>query len=95
VDKPCKVIASARFEKQLKKLPRFIQEAALIWVETVEDHGIRQTRKLKGYHDELLSGERKGQRSVRLNRAYRLFYTEDNRGALHLITIEEINKHEY
>ena len=95
LEKLCKVISSDRFEKQLRKVPRFIQEAVLIWVESVETLGIRETRKLKGYHDEPLSGNRRGQRSVRLNRAYRLFYTEDARGAFHLITIEEVNKHEY
>jgi len=95
VDKPCKVVGSARFEKQLKKMPHFIQGAALIWVETVEGMGVRAARKMKGYHDEPLAGERRGQRSVRLNRAYRLFYTEDASGELHLITIEEVNKHDY
>ncbi len=95
MDKLTKVVASARFEKQLRKIPKFIQEAAAIWVETVESIGIRECRKIKGYHDEPLRSDRLGQRSVRLNKAYRLFYTEDNKGALHIVTIEEINKHDY
>ena len=36
--------------------------------------GLRETRKIKGYHDEPLQGDRKGQRSIRLNKAYRAFY---------------------
>jgi proteic killer suppression protein len=93
--KACKVLSSSRFEKQLKKLPFYIKEAALIWVQTVESIGIAPTRQLRGYHDEPLRGDRQGQRSVRLNRAYRLFYTEDDSGMMHLITIEEVNKHDY
>jgi len=86
---------SDRLKKQLKKLPKFINEAVLIWISTVEKIGIRETRKLKGYHDEPLKGSRRGQRSVRLNKAYRLFYTEQDYGLIDLITIGEVNKHGY
>ncbi|OFZ61096.1 MAG: hypothetical protein A2381_16430 [Bdellovibrionales bacterium RIFOXYB1_FULL_37_110] len=93
--KICKVLTSKKFEKQLKAIPSYIKEAALIWVNTVEDLGIFEVRKLKGYHDEALRGNRLGQRSVRLNRSYRLFYSEDSSGSIHLITIDEVNKHDY
>ncbi|OGQ34799.1 MAG: hypothetical protein A3F16_02060 [Deltaproteobacteria bacterium RIFCSPHIGHO2_12_FULL_43_9] len=93
--RPSKVLTSKNFEKQLKKLPKFINEAVLIWISTVEEIGIRETRKLKGYHDEPLKGSRRGQRSVRLNKAYRLFYTEQDYGLIDLITIDEVNKHGY
>ena len=93
--RPSKVLTSKNFEKQLKKLPKFINEAVLIWISTVEKIGIRETRKLKGYHDEPLKGSRRGQRSVRLNKAYRLFYTEQDYGLIDLITIGEVNKHGY
>ena len=93
--RPSKVLTSKNFEKQLKKLPHFINEAILIWVTTVEEVGIRETRKLKGYHDEPLKGSHRGQRSVRPNKAYRLFYTEQDCGLIDLITIDEVNKHEY
>jgi toxin HigB-1 len=93
--RPSKVLTTKKFEKQLSKLPHYIKEAILIWISTVEELGIRETRKLKGYHDEFLRGQRAGQRSVRLNRAYRLFYTEQDYGLIDLITIDEVNKHEY
>lgn len=93
--KPCEVYTSRKFEKQLKKLPKYIKEAALVWIASVEEEGIREVRKLKGYHDEPLKGERKGQRSIRLSRGYRLFYEEDDRGYITIITILEVNKHEY
>ena len=64
------ILASKLFEKQLKKLPKYIKEAALVWIASVEKEGIQDIRKIKGYHDEPLKGDRSGQRSVRLNKAY-------------------------
>ena len=64
-----------------------------MWVETVRRIGIRETRRLPGYHDEPLLGRRRGQRSIRLNRAYRAIYTETIEGLKR--TVIEVNKHEY
>lgn len=80
-------------EKQLTKLPRNIKEALRYWAETIERIGLREVRKLSGYHDEPLKGDRKGQRSVRLNKAYRAIYIETNESIE--ITVIEVNKHEY
>ena len=90
-----RILTSKKFEKQLKRLPIIIKDAVLIWINTVENLGLREVRKIKGYHDEPLKGTRTGQRSVRLNKAYRLFYSEDDSGTIHLIVIEEVNEHEY
>ena len=49
----------------------------------------------KGFHDEPLKGKRQGQRSVRLNRAYRAIYVEHETGEVELIEVLEVNKHEY
>ena len=48
-------------------------------------------------HDELLTGERKGQRSIRLSKAYRAFYIEYDilEGNINIIEVTEVNKHEY
>lgn len=80
-------------EKQLKRLPKNIKEALRYWAVSVEKYGIREIRKLPGYHDEPLKGDRKGQRSVRLNKAYRAIYVETKEGIE--ITVIEVNKHEY
>lgn len=93
--KQCQVFLSRTFEKQLKKVPSFIKEAVAIWVASAESEGLTEIRKAKGYHDELLKGTRKGQRSVRLNRAYRLIYTENNSGIVTIILLLEVHKHEY
>ena len=95
MDKSSKVWITKFAEKQLSKLPKNIVAAYYTWVGTVELDGIRSTRKLSGYHDEPLKGERRGQRSVRLNKAYRVIYEETESGNLILIAVQEVNKHEY
>lgn len=92
-----KVVLSSRAEKDLKRLPANIITKLIIWVETIERIGLRKTRKLKGYHDEPLKGKRQGQRSVRLNKAYRAIYQERKCGEIELNFIEilEVNKHDY
>jgi len=37
------------FEKQLSKCPWYIREKALVWIDTVETHGIREVRIRPGY----------------------------------------------
>lgn len=81
--------------KQLPKLPRHIRAALDAWRDAVERDGIAVTRKRPGYHDEPLKGDRAGQRSVRLNRAYRAIYVESETEELIVIAIVEVNKHDY
>jgi proteic killer suppression protein len=57
--------------------------------------GLTEVRKLSGYHDEPLKGTRKGQRSIRLNRAYRAIYVEHEGGKIHIVEVIEVSKHEY
>jgi proteic killer suppression protein len=84
-----------KVEKQLKKLPHFVVFKLLTWAKSVETKGIREIRKIPGYHDEPLKGQRFGQRSIRLSKGYRAIYTEMTDGEINLIAIEEVNKHEY
>jgi proteic killer suppression protein len=59
----------------------------------VGSKGLAEVMKSPGFHDEPLKGERRGERSVRMNKAYRLIYRmiEDR---VH-IELLEVNKHEY
>lgn len=91
----CVVTISKFAEKQLRKIPAQIRENLYIWARSVELKGIREVRKLKGYHDEPLKGDRQGQRSIRLNRAYRAIYEESSDGEVSLIGVMEVSKHEY
>jgi len=64
-------------------------------VKAVEEDGMAEVRKLKGFHDEPLKGDRKGQRSVRLNKAYRAIYRETSSDEIEIAEVLEVNKHEY
>ena len=90
-----KVTWGKSVEKQLNRVPETIVRKFRIWVALVEESGLVTTRKFKGFHDEPLKGQRKGQRSVRLNSAYRAIYVEHGMGEIELIEVVEVNKHDY
>lgn len=81
--------------KELRKLPQFIVRKLNKWAHDVEKLGIGEVRKIPGYHDEPLHGQRKGQRSIRLSKAYRAIYIEYEEGQIKIISVEEVTKHEY
>jgi proteic killer suppression protein len=82
--------------KDLKKLPRFLLVKLDKWKRTIELVGLEETKKIPGYHDEPLYGDRKGQRSIRLNQAYRAFYiVSKETKEVRILEIIEVNKHEY
>lgn len=87
------IIIRHKAQKQLAKLPNHIVKKFQMWSEQVEMIGIIEVRKIPGYHDEPLHGDREGQRSVRLSKAYRAFYIEH--GDQVIIEVIEVNKHEY
>jgi proteic killer suppression protein len=88
-----RVSRSKTFEKQLTRVPDSIRKKVIFWVFLVETNGLSEVMKSPGFHDEPLKGERKGQRSVRMNRAYRLIYhvIQDR---IH-IQLLEVHKHDY
>ncbi|WP_151193929.1 type II toxin-antitoxin system RelE family toxin [Cysteiniphilum sp. JM-1] len=82
-------------QKQIKVLPKQVVLKLRTWVMQVESLGMRRVMQIKGYHDEPLQGNRKGQRSIRLNKAYRAFYRKLPNGEVEVIEVFEINKHKY
>ncbi|MCP3679902.1 MAG: type II toxin-antitoxin system mRNA interferase toxin, RelE/StbE family [Gammaproteobacteria bacterium] len=93
-----KVNLSKQAKKNIDKAPDYIAIKFQAWVEAVAEEGLMVVRKRKGYHDEPLKGERRGQRSIRLSRAYRAIYEikkMDGREYLQFIEVKEVNKHEY
>lgn len=84
-----------KVQKQLSKVPSYVVDKLMAWALSVEMKGLREVRKIPGYHDEPLKGQRQGQRSIRLTKAYRAIYSEDHDGTVNLIILEEVNKHEY
>ena len=86
---------SAKATKDLKKIPLPIVIKLQAWIDDVGYRGLTAVRRIPGYHDEPLKGKRKGQRSIRLNIAYRAIYKIDKSGVAYFIQIEEVTKHEY
>jgi proteic killer suppression protein len=89
------VVISKLAQKQLRKVPAHVARKLAIWVETVEHDGLEEVRSVPGYHDEPLHGERKGQRSIRLSRAYRAIYEIRGDGSIDFVSVEEVTKHDY
>jgi proteic killer suppression protein len=61
----------------------------------VNKAGLEETRKRPGWHDEPLVGDRKGQRSIRLNKQWRAIYTIKCNGQIEFIEVKEGTPHEY
>lgn len=89
-----KVLLTKKALKDLHTIPKFINDKLEMWIATVEEVGIEETRKVPGFHDEPLKGKRKGQRSIRLNRSYRAIYVISPRSVL-CVEVIEVNKHDY
>ena len=91
------VTYSKQADKDISKLQKHLLIKLRKWAKSVKENGILETRKIKGYHDEPLKGNRKGQRSIRLSKGYRAFYTEYDNGSIELnyIEVDEVNKHDY
>ncbi len=64
-------------QKQFKKLPIHIRQALRTWANLINAYGIESMRKVSGYHDEPLKGQRINQRSSRLSKGYRVIYQEE------------------
>ena len=90
-----RVKLTRRAEKQVLKLPARVGKKLRTWVVFVRRVGLEEVRKIPGFHDEPLVGPRRGTRSIRLSRGYRAIYRIVRDGDAELISIEEVNKHEY
>lgn len=86
---------SGAAEKQLAKIPGHIVKKFALWVDLVSVEGLAAARAIGGYRDHVLKGEWKGYRAIRLSAAYRAIYQERRAGPIHLVYVEEVNKHDY
>lgn len=89
-----KVKISKRASKDLQKVPGYISDKLDAWVHDIELRGLEEVKKIPSYHDEPLSGVRKGQRSIRLSIHYRAFYVI-RKDSVEFVEVQEVNKHEY
>ena len=90
-----RIILSTKAERNLLKVTKHIVLKLNSWVEPVTENGLNYTRKIPGYHDEPLKGDRKGQRSIRLSKSYRAIYVIRENNKIEFIEVCEVNKHEY
>ena len=90
-----KVELSRQAEKDLGKVPRYIELKLLSWIEAVETQGLEDVRRIPGYHDEPLKGDRVGQRSIRLSHSYRAIYEVSFDKTVRIVMVLEVTKHAY
>ena len=81
--------------KDLKRTPLHLQEKFRAWLVAVNKSGLEEARKRSGWHDEPLQGDRKGQRSIRLNKQWRAIYLLKKNGKIEFIEVTEVMPHEY
>ena len=81
--------------RDLKRTPQHLQDKFRAWLVAVNKSGLEETRKRSGWHDEPLQGERKGQRSIRLNKQWRAIYVLKQNGQIQFIEVTEVMPHEY
>ena len=81
--------------KDLKKAPYYIGDKVQIWADMVEQEGLFAVQRVPGFRDHSLKGDRKGQRSVYLNKQWRLIYTVDKGVSISIVKVEEVTPHDY
>lgn len=89
------VVLRKKASVNLKNLPKHIITKLAAWIEAVGYDGLSEVKKIPGYHDEPLRGDRNGQRSIRLSKSYRAIYVISKSGQMEIIEIIEVNKHDY
>jgi len=80
-------------EKTCRKLPVTVVKKYELWKDIIFRHGPEKLREFPGFHDENLTGKRKGQRSSRLSLKHRVIYTIEK--DIITVFVLEITPHEY
>jgi len=88
-----KILEHKTIARTVKRLPPWIAKEYETWKDLIYRHGPDILRQYRGYHDEPLKGKRKGQRSSRLSRQYRVIYVADRKTIT--VYVLEVNPHEY
>ena len=84
--------------KTLRKSPDHVVLKLLGWVDIVENEGLESARRIPGYNDKPLQGKRRGQRSIRLSRAWRAIYVvveSEDQDEESFVEVTEVSKHDY
>jgi len=79
--------------KKRKVIPVQVLKKYELWKDLVFRHGPEVLKNFPGFHDEKLKGERKGQRSSRLNLQYRVIYVVKDADII--VYVLELTPHKY
>ncbi len=82
-----------RMSKALSRLPQEVLKRYEKWKDIVRISGPQGLRAIKGFHDEALKGERRGQRSSRLSQQYRVIYEVSAKEIL--VYVLDLTAHDY
>ncbi len=82
-----------RVTKVLSKLPDIVLMHYEKWKDIMRISGPRGLRAIKGFHDEALRGEWKGQRSSSLEQQYRVIYEVAAEEVL--VSVLDLTAHDY
>jgi len=88
-----RVVESKAVTKALDRAQLEVRRRWDIWIDIIELEGPDGLRAVKGFHDEALQGNRKGERSSRLGISYRVIYRV-HRDVLEVHALE-VTKHDY
>lgn len=89
------IVDLTKVKKTLKKTPDYIVDKVYIWADMVEKEGLHNVQKVPAFRDHVLKGDRKGQRSVYLNKQWRLIYTISKDLKIINVIVEEVMPHDY
>jgi proteic killer suppression protein len=81
--------------RRLRRVPRYVIDKLEAWIELVETDGLEEARRIPGFHDEPLIGQRAGQRSIRLSRQWRAIYEVQPGSDVVLVVVKEVMPHDY
>lgn len=87
------ILEHRRVSKSLREAPLEVQKRYEKWKDIVSISGPQGLRKIKGFHDESLSGKWEGFRSSRLNIQYRIIYKVEKDQVM--VIVERVSAHDY
>ena len=80
-------------QKAIDKLQPHVRRKYTLWLAIVRQQGPHGLRAIPGSNDEALGGNRAGQRSSRLNDAWRVIYTVY--ADIITVAVEDVTHHDY
>ena len=81
-------------KKDLLKIPKALVIKFQKWVDDIEKYGLEEVRKVRGWHDHALKGDRTGQRVIYLNKQWRAVYVIKG-DEIKIVKVIEVHPHAY